>query len=80
MTKSVDSAGLLEKSLYGIGRLCTVSDPLLCLFGVDLNFSRLGHRIVGTDNFDEATISGVTGVSYYYAVVGVLLSTDSCKS
>ena len=53
-----DDLALLEQSLDGIGRLCAVAEPLLCLLSVDLHLYGVGHRVVVADLLDESTVAG----------------------
>ena len=78
--RSVNDSTLLQEGLYSLGGLCAVTEPLLCLLCVDLDFCGLGQGVVVTDLLNETTVSGRTAVCNDHAVEGSLLRTQSSQS
>ena len=76
----LDSAVLLEKSLNCISWLCTVSNPRLCLFVVNLEYRRFLSWVIVAQLFDETSVSWISLISNYDSVERSLLSTHSSES
>ena len=51
---------LLKKNFNSVSGLSAVSNPLLSLFSVNLDFSGFLHGVVVTDFLDETTVTGIS--------------------
>ena len=71
---------LLEQHADRVGGLCAVGEPLLRLFGVDLNKGGLLRRVIGADFFNETAVAGKAAVSYDNAVERALLGAQTAQT
>ena len=69
-----------KQSLYGIGRLCAVLNPLSSLLIVDFDLSRLGKWVVSSDKVDYLSITRSSGISNYNSVKWRFFISHSGKS